>query len=85
MLFIHGALAACTEGDLELVYDAGPNAEGTPLWVPVCGCGWRGQPRYFRGYAMNQLREHHATGRDEAPADRSQPAPEEVGELRRAS
>lgn len=52
---------ACTEGDIELVYSAQPNAADLPYWIAVCGCGWRAsESHYFRGYALNDLRAHHA-------------------------
>lgn len=71
MLFIHceGPLVStCDEGSLRVAYHAGPNGEHTPYWVAACGCGFRGEPRYFRGYAMNELREHHALRGAAAPA-----------------
>lgn len=45
-------------GHLETTYRAELNGERIPYWVAVCHCGWRGEPKYFRGYAANDLREH---------------------------
>jgi len=87
MLFVHSTeartVARCDEGDLELAYGTAPNGEHPTYWVPVCGCGWRGEPRYFRGYAMNDLRDHHAMVGPEvgSAADRGdQPPTDQAGE-----
>lgn len=53
-------LSQTTEEGLVSVYDCSQNGQWLHYHQPVCRCGWKGEPRYFGGYAQNDLAEHKA-------------------------
>lgn len=69
----------CAAGRITLVWAPVANAAYEHRWEPSCGCGWRGEPKHFRGYASNQLRDH-LEGASATPAETRAAAQEAGGQ-----